>query len=217
MRPPLERPILLLIFNRPDKVRVLMEALAAVRPARLFISADGPRPHVSSDIERCAEARRVAQKLSWPCEIETNFSETNLGCKVGVSSAITWFFSRVEEGIILEDDCIPDPSFFPYCAELLERYRNNERVMHINGTTLLDINEVREPNHSYHFSHIDSVWGWATWRRAWKLYDIDMLYADTLYEDRATQKAFKRKIDLKFWLELFRHVREKNIDTWDAQ
>lgn len=201
-------PLLLIIFNRPDKVRTLVAALEKARPSRVFIAADGARANVPGEKERCAEARAIATSLSWPCEIETRFSDKNLGCKIGVSTAIDWFFSRVDEGIVLEDDCIPDPSFFSFCGELLERYRTDDRVMHIGGTTFLDAAETSEPGASYHFSRIAHIWGWATWKRAWEAYDIDMKGLDGMKKDFPYAR---------YWIGLFKHVRDKKIDTWDAQ
>lgn len=210
-------PVLIIIFNRPDKVRSLMKALEKVRPTRLFISADSPRPNRPEDIGNCAESRRIATEVSWPCEIKTNFSDTNLGCKLGVSSAITWFFSHVEEGIILEDDCIPNETFFQYVGDLLEKYNDAENVMHISGTTLLDRSDVSSPELSYHFSHIAHVWGWATWRRAWDKFDLNMPALDSEGTKTALSTNFNKRSHARFWLDLFRHVRDKGIDTWDAQ
>jgi hypothetical protein len=207
-------PILLIIFNRPDKVEKLIAALEKIKPSSLYIFADGPRDHVPSDKEKCEEARRIASFISWPCTIEKNFQQSNLGCRVGVSSAITWFFFHVDAGIILEDDCLPDPSFFPYCSELLDRYRDNEEIMHINGTTFLDENNSA---FSYHFSRVDHVWGWATWRRAWNKYDIEMKNIETLSKSADAKSLFLKERSFNFWIDLFKHVRDKKIDTWDAQ
>jgi len=120
-------PVLFLIFNRPDTTTRVFEAIRAARPERLYVAADGPRMTREGEAERCAEARRIATAVDWPCEVKTLFRETNLGCRAAVSGAITWFFEHEEEGIILEDDCLPDPSFFPYCTELLAHYRDTGR------------------------------------------------------------------------------------------
>lgn len=201
-------PILLIIFNRPDKVQALVNALSKLKPRRIYVSADGPRENVPEDKERCEAARKIIREISWPSEVITNFSEKNLGCKEAVSKGITWFFEHVDEGIILEDDCIPSPSFFPFCDQLLERYRSNKEVMHINGTTFLTPQEATNQSDSYHFSRIPHVWGWATWKRAWSMYDIDMKGIDSV------QNSFPHA---KYWKNLWKHVRNKKIDTWDAQ
>ncbi len=170
-------PILFLIFSRPDTTKRVFEAIRAARPRQLFIAADGPRPHKEGEAERCEECRRIVSEVDWPCEVHTLFRDVNLGCGPGVSAAITWFFEHVEEGIILEDDTLPGPGFFRFCSELLEKYRHDTRVMAVSGSSLpCRLSENSE--YSYFFSNWDYIWGWATWRRAWKHYD----YAMTSYE-----------------------------------
>ena len=165
-------PVLFLIFNRPDTTALVMEAIRAARPARLYVAADGPRPGCPGDAERCAEARRVVTAVDWPCQVKTLFRETNLGCRKAVSSAIDWLFACEEEGIILEDDCVPTSDFFSFCGELLERFRDDKQIMAICGSCYAEA----EPNYraSYYFSYYADPWGWATWRRAWRLYDGDL-------------------------------------------
>lgn len=166
-------PILFLIFSRPDTTQKVFEAIRAARPRQLFIAADGPRPHKEGEAERCAECRRIVSQVDWPCEVHTLFRDKNLGCGRAVSGAITWFFEHVEEGIILEDDTLPGPGFFRFCSELLEKYRYDTRVMAVSGSALpcrLSANS----EYSYFFSNWDYIWGWATWRRAWKYYDYSM-------------------------------------------
>lgn len=206
-------PVLLIVFNRPDKVRQLITALQLVKPKRVYIAADGPRSHVTADNARCAEVRNLVSTLPWECDIHTHFQDTNLGCKQAVSSAISWFFNEVPEGIILEDDCIPLPSFFSYCAELLERYRNST-VMHINGTAFRG-KESR--SHSYYFSKLPLVWGWASWRRAWESYDIEMSDIRGLARELAEENIFSRRRFRHYWITLFEHIRSVPINTWDAQ
>src|SRR5262245_56278428 len=129
-----EVPVLFLVFNRPDTTARVMEAIRAARPERLYVAADGPRENNAGEAEeRCAEVRQLATRVNWPCEVRTLFREHNLGCRKAVSSAITWFFEQEPEGIILEDDCLPSQSFFPFCAELLARFRDDERIMFITG------------------------------------------------------------------------------------
>jgi hypothetical protein len=168
-------PILFLIFSRPDTTRRVFEAIRAARPRQLFIAADGPRPHKQGEAERCAECRRIATQVDWPCEVHTLFREENLGCGRAVSGAITWFFEHVEEGIILEDDTLPGPGFFRFCSELLERYRYDTRVMAVSGSSL-PCRLSNDSKYSYFFSNWDYIWGWATWRRAWKHYDYEMTH-----------------------------------------
>ncbi len=201
-------PILFIIFNRPDHTSRVFEAIRKARPQQLFIAADGARINKVGEKELCEVTRSVVNKIDWQCEVKTRFQDKNLGCKQNVSGSITWFFENVESGIILEDDCLPVPSFFPYCAELLERYKNNTKVMHINGSNFLKSSEITDPKYSYRFSDLPQIWGWATWKRAWEKYDISMNHLDEM----SSKHGY-----LKFLLKHLKHVRDKNTDTWDAQ
>lgn len=210
-------PILFIIFNRPDQTKRVFEAIRAARPAKLFIAADGPRPSRPDDARLCAAAREAVKNVDWPCEVVARFQDANQGCRLHVSGAITWFFEQVEEGVILEDDCLPSPSFFSFCAEMLERYREDEEVMHVNGTDFLPFAPVDLARTNYHFSRCPHVWGWATWRRAWDRYDLDMRGLDAFERSPRAQSLFLRRSDLAFWARLFKHIRDKRVDTWDAQ
>jgi hypothetical protein len=152
----------------------------------------------------------------WNCKVEKLFQKENLGCKNAVSSSINWFFDNVEEGIILEDDCIPNTSFFKFCSELIEKYRNNEKIMHINGTSLLNSKFIEFKKETFHFSRCAHVWGWATWKRAWKKYDINMSDIENLEKKLLENKKIKI-INTKYWIKLFKYIKDKKIDTWDAQ
>lgn len=170
-------PVLLTVFNRPDKTKAVMENLRQIKPNRLFVSADGPRPGHPADIEKCRLAREEATKVDWACDIKTRFLVDNMSCDPAVSSAIDWFFQNVEYGIILEDDCIVHPHFFRFCGELLVRYYDDQRIMQISS---LSPYPMRQHPYDYHFSR--RFWcsgGWATWHRAWKHYTFNMLrYGD---------------------------------------
>jgi hypothetical protein len=208
-----EVPILFLVFNRPDATAQVMDAIRAARPERLYIAADGPRDGKPGEAERCAEVRGLATQVDWPCEVGTLFRECNLGCRDAVSSAITWFFEQEPEGIILEDDCVPSLSFFPYCAELLARFRNDERIMCITGN-----NFQRDMNgypYSYYFSKYNHIWGWATWRRAWRCYDDTMkLYPE--YVDYNSFKSLSCSRDFfDYWKGELEKVYHRTLDTWD--
>ncbi len=165
-------PVLFLVFNRPDSTRKVFDAIRSARPPKLYITADGPRPDRPAEAKLCSEVRAIASAVDWPCEVKTLFRESNLGCKAGVSSGITWFFSHEDEGIILEDDVLPVPTFFNFCDEMLERYRDDARVSMISGCNL--ISNHFSPKQSYFFSRYNLIWGWATWRRAWQHYDVAM-------------------------------------------
>ena len=209
----LDTPVLFLVFNRPDLARRVFERIRAVRPARLFIAADGPRADRPDDIQACRETRRLAAQVDWPCEVKTLFRENNLGCRLAVSTAITWFFEQVEAGIILEDDCDPDPSFFPYCAELLERYRDHEQVMSIGGNCFQP-DELRR-GASYSFSIYHHIWGWATWRRAWRHFDSSLASQPNLFDGAWLSHLLGSEPAARFWSQMIAQYHEGRIDTWD--
>jgi len=165
---PFDTPVLYLIFNRPAHTARSFAAIRERRPTRLFIAADGPRAHVQTDAARVAQCRALASAVDWPCEVQTLYRDENLGCRFAVSGGISWFFDHVDKGIILEDDCVPGPDFWPFCATLLERYADDPRVMCISGNNFLPTwPTTRE---MYYFSRYPHIWGWATWARAWVEY-----------------------------------------------
>jgi hypothetical protein len=167
-----DTPILLIVFNRPEQTRKLMDRIRGIRPKNLFIAADGPRKNRPGDFEKCAEVKKIAiSAIDWECEVKTLFREENIGCGLGPSEGITWFFSQVEMGIILEDDCLPSVSFFGYCAELLDRYKNDDRIMMVSGFNHLG--KWHDDSIDYFFSE-GSIWGWATWKRAWSKFDFKL-------------------------------------------
>lgn len=208
-------PVLFLIFNRPDNTRRISDAINAYQPEQLFIAADGPRADKPGEAELCALARAIATEISWKCEIKTLFRSQNLGCKEAVSNAITWFFDHVDEGIILEDDCLPDSSFFPFCAELLEKYRDNEQVMSISGSNLLGKSGNNQLQ-SYFRGH-GGIWGWATWKRAWMRYDITMKG----WPQTKTKRKIRYAIGTREWYDTYYSMFESSydgtLDTWDIQ
>ena len=208
-------PVLFLIFNRPDTTEKVFQQIRAARPARLFVSADGPRKNKDGERQRCEEARKIIGMVDWKCELKTRFSDDNLGCRVAVSSAIDWFFDYVEEGIILEDDCLPDSSFFPFCEALLAKYRDDQRIMHIGGTNFQD-GRVRG-NGSYYFSRITHIWGWATWRRAWEKYDVTVSTFDEFIVNNRIADIFPERRTQKYLLRDFHQVHANKKDTWDIQ
>jgi Glycosyl transferase family 2 len=166
----LNTPVILSVFNRPASTARVFEAIAQAKPRQLFVFADGPSSAADTDL--CAQARAVVEKVSWDCDVKYRYSDTNLGARECYKSGVDWAFSEVDEGIILDDDCVPDPTFFLFSQDMLERYRHQPRVMMICGTNYLG--HWKEDCQSYHFSHFGSVWGWASWKRAWAFYDASM-------------------------------------------
>jgi hypothetical protein len=202
-------PVSLLIFNRPELTELVFREIRRVQPVRLFVAADGPR----NEAERilCARTRGIIKQIDWDCEVQTLFRDENLGCKKAVSDAIHWFFEQAEEGIILEDDTLPSHSFFHYCRELLEQYRNDERIMHISGENPLDHPVSHD---SYYFSKIEHCWGWATWKRAWRHFDIGMHTLDGFIENDILSSIFFTDSQKKYWKDIFVKVKNGAIDSW---
>lgn len=161
-------PVLFLVFNRPEQTARVFEAIRQARPSRLYVAADGPRPDRPRDAQACAQTRAIATEIDWPCQLHTLMRDFNLGCAQAVSQAITWFFEQEEEGIVIEDDCLPDASFFPYCSRLLHRYRHDQRVGQVCGFNLLP---EESATYDYFASHFGWSWGWGAWRRSWSAYD----------------------------------------------
>jgi hypothetical protein len=210
-------PILFLIFNRPDVTQRVFDAIRQARPPKLYIAADGPRQGRAGEAARCKAVQAITSKVDWPCEVSRLIREENLGCKIAVSSAIDWFFSQEPEGIILEDDCLPHPDFFPYCDELLAKYRDDERVGLISGTAFGDLkNElIVKDDEDYLFCRYPSIWGWATWQRVWKDYDLNISlwksYRAEISNQTTNLKLRKRNN------QLFDLAYTSKIDTWDYQ
>lgn len=211
-----DTPIALIVFNRPDKIERLLNVIRHIQPTKLFVIADGPRADRPDDREKCEMTRSVIDKIDWPCEVVKRYADVNLGCGLNPSAGITWVFSQVEEAIILEDDCMPDLSFFPFCQELLERYRDDERVMHIAGSNYCT-EDVQVAN-SYSFSRYTLSWGWATWKRAWQHYDFDLKLWDQLRDTTFLQDVLNGdQHDVKNWTKIFQTVYDSHQDCWDYQ
>lgn len=168
----MKTPVVLILFKRADTTRKVFDVIRQAKPEKLFLIADGPRANHSDDVISCQETRSVVSEVDWDCSVLKNFSDVNMGLKDRVSSGLNWVFDTVDRAIILEDDCVPDLSFFQFCEELLEQYQHDERVMMLTGTNILG--QWKSDQQSYHFSYYASCWGWATWKRAWQFYDINM-------------------------------------------
>lgn len=210
-----DTPILFIIFNRPDVTQVVFDEIRKLKPRHLFVTADGPRMDKPGEKEKCDAARSIIEQVDWECDVQRNFSDVNLGCKKGVSSGIDWFFDHVEEGIILEDDCVPDPSFFSFCAELLDRYWDDERVMMISGDNF-QFGEKRGYG-SYYFSKYAHIWGWATWKRAWQLYDVDMKTFPVFVSQGGMADVWDNRSVRFVWQKTLQNNFDGKVDTWDHQ
>ena len=210
----LRTPVALLIFNRPDTTECVFNAIARARPSKLLVVADGPRDSRAGEAARCEQTRAIIKRVDWDCEVITNFADRNMGCKLRVSSGIDWIFEQVEEAIILEDDCLPDSSFFRFCDEMLERYRDNERVGMVSGGNL-QFGRHRGTD-SYYFSKYTHIWGWASWRRAWKYYDRDITHWPEFKAQGLLEQMFATPGEQTYWQNSFQWVHEGSLDTWDV-
>lgn len=210
-----EIPILMLVFNRPNHTQKVLERILEINPSKIYVVADGPRVNREDDHINSKATRALFSNLRGDVEIITHFRDENLGCRKSVSEGISWFFAQEEMGIILEDDCLPDLSFFTFASNLLHRYVNEPRVMHISANNFQPSTFEWEP--SYYFSQFPHIWGWATWRRAWNG------YSSTL--DNISKKDFGELLDNNFlswnqkqvFKDKYELVKLGEIDTWDYQ
>lgn len=217
-----DTPILFLIFNRPDTTALVFEQIKRVQPKHLFIAADGPRDNRPGEADLCKASRDILLKgIDWDCEVKTLFRDENLGCKKAVAGAINWFFKNVAQGIILEDDCLPDQSFFQYCEQLLERHKDDEHIISIGGTNL---GYKFKNKDSYAYSRFMNMWGWATWRRAAQLVDYDMKswkrkqFKSLFLQKTIQSHYFSLDINwINYWKNHFNLTSSGTINTWDYQ
>ena len=206
-------PVLIIAFNRPTCLERLITALRDVKPTKVYFACDGPRVGVEDEEELVAAVRRTIDLIDWPCRIEKKIGDVNLGCKAGVASAIDWLFDNEEEGIILEDDCIPGRDFFEFCEQMLARYRNVEQVFAITGNNFQ--NGWLPADSTYYYSKYMHVWGWATWRRAWHSYDGDLTFLPELLSDAEWVSLHPNQKERTYWEKILQRVRRNEIDTWD--
>jgi hypothetical protein len=207
-------PVALMVFSRPETTRLVFEQIARARPRTLFVVADGPRPNREGEAERCAAVRDLIERVDWRCDLYKEYSGVNLGCRRRMSSGLSWVFSAVEEAIVLEDDCVPEPGFFRYCEELLARYREDRRVLMMSGFNFEGTTTCAS---SYFISRYPHVWGWASWRRVWQQYDVDMRDWPSWRRSVEFRAAFDTRNEREFWRRTFDRVYSGEIDTWDVQ
>ena len=200
----LDTAVLLLAFNRPDTTARVLDSIRRSRPTRLYVAVDGPRKARPSDMDRCAEVRRLVATVDWPCRLQTLFRQENLGCKRGVSTAIDWFFSQEERGIVLEDDCLPSQSFFRFSEESLERFKDDPRIFAIQGSFF---GSAVTPRSSYLYSKMFYMWGWASWADRWRSVRVENL-------DLA---GIRRALDEEDWLGAGYWIRNYWLDVVERQ
>lgn len=208
-------PVLFLVFNRPDVTKRVFEVIRGIRPSKLYIAADGPRASRIDEGKLCDEVRKITEAIDWPCEVKRKYADNNIGSKKGIPQAISWFFENEFEGIILEDDCLPNKSFFYFCQELLSKYKDVEKVKMISGNNFQFGKKYGDA--SYYFSSIPSIWGWATWRRAWSDFDIDMKTYPEFKKSKSITKIFRDKNIQNYWLRFFNKLYTRKLNSWDSK
>lgn len=209
----LDVPVVLIMFRRPEPTRAVLDAISAVEPRRLFVIADGPRPDRPDDLAKCQESRALLDRVTWNCGLQVDLAEHNLGCGRRISSGLDWVFEHVDRAIILEDDCVPDPSFFHFCEELLERHEADPRIRTISGHNVLS--GRTRTDWSYHFSSFHRIWGWATWRRSWRRVDMGMrLWPQVRDGGWLTDMIGGDRRSARFWGDRFEATYTGRIDSW---
>jgi hypothetical protein len=204
--------VLFIVFNRPETTRRVFDAIKTAKPKRLYIAADGPRPDFPDDDLLCRQTRDIVSEIDWDCKVKTLFGDENAGCRYGVSAAVGWFFSHEEEGIILEDDCLPADNFFKFCDELLEKYRYDTRVRHITGCNLQF--GKKWGNASYYFSSRVHVWGWASWKRVWDDYDVELAKYNVADVKAQMKNIYDDDLVAEAWANIFKGVKANGINSW---
>ena len=208
----LETPIAFCIFNRPELTARVFEAIRCASPKQLLVIADGPREHQPGDAEAVEQTRKILDRIDWPCQVKTNFSPTNLGCRIRMATGLTWAFEQAEELIILEDDCLPDPTFFPFAQSLLRGYRDVPQIMMISGD---NFQPAPTSNNSYYFSRWAHIWGWASWRRAWNHFDLEIESWPATKINGLLAGQVDSPAEYQYWASVFDQVHQGQIDTWD--
>jgi hypothetical protein len=208
-------PILFLTFQRPDTTEKVFETIRKIRPDKLYIAQNYHANNNLEDLKKWMEVRKIIESVDWNCDVKRLYRNQHLNVKISISSAISWFFENEEKGIILEDDCLPHLSFYTFCEEMLNRYEKDTRIMMIGGTNyLLDKYKLKD---SYCFSRYFAIWGWATWRRSWKLYDIKMNNWEKLKNENQLKSYYSEKYILNHIKSILNAAYNGDVSTWDTQ
>jgi hypothetical protein len=213
----MKSPVLLVAWRRPELTRRVIASIRTYAPDQMYVACDGPNPQRQGEQDKVNETRRVIDsEINWPCKIYRRYSETNQGCRLGVSSAISWFFENVEEGIIIEDDCLPNIGFYNFCENLLNRYRDNDKVCCISGNNFQG--GAWRSDGSYYFSRYNHCWGWASWRKAWDAYDAELEGWKSIRQTKKIREIFSNPIEAEYWSKLCDSMLFQGIpDTWDIR
>jgi hypothetical protein len=212
----MKTPVTLIIFKRPETTQKVFEVIRQAKPTKLFVVADGPRIDREGEVQKCEAARAIIDKVDWDCEVVKNYSDINLGCAKRVSSGLDWVFNNVEESIILEDDCIPHPTFFAFAEELLDKYRDDSRIASITAQNA-QLGRKRT-NYSYYYSRYSHCWGWATWKRAWQYYDLHIKLWQEVKANNILNGILIDPKAVSYWHKVFNTIAKNPTGiTWDYQ
>jgi hypothetical protein len=210
----LKTPVALFIFRRPDTTAQVFAEIAKAKPPQLLVVANAPRDDQEEEAKSRA-TRAIIERVDWDCQVLKRYSGVHINIKEQIGGGLSWVFDQVEDAIILEDDCVPHQSFFPFCDELLEKYRHDTRVMMIAGLNYLG--EWKPELQSYHFSHMAGTWGWASWRRAWQMFDLEMKWWPYVLESGFLEEFLPNPRYRRFWQNIFQLTYEGKLNTWDYQ
>lgn len=210
----MKKPILLIAFNRPEKTKIVFQEIKKYKPEEFYFAVDGPRDLSTDDIQKCEDVKKIADMIDWDCEIHTLFQKENLGVDPGMETAISWFFDNVEDGIILEDDCLPQQSFFKFSEILLDKYKNDPKVFMICGTNFQD-GENRGTG-SYYFSNYPT-WGYAMWKRSWKNFDSKLNSFPVFKKNKEIHLVLQDVKQIRFWMKFFEKIYNKKFNFTDSR
>ncbi|MBD2189000.1 glycosyltransferase family protein [Pseudanabaena mucicola] len=205
-------PIVLIVYNRLKQTQMVVSRILESKPSQVFLVADGPKNFKHDDHAKCQSVIQFLEQTNWNCQVFRNYSETNLGCKIRTSTGLDWVFSQVDSAIIFDDDCLPDHSFFPFCEELLEKYRDDQRIFAISGDNFQD--GRKRNDYSYYYSLYPHVWGWATWRRAWQHYDGEMKLWETARDEGWLNDILQNDASVKYWKYKLQQTHKGKFDDW---
>jgi len=209
----IDTPVVFFIFNRPRHTQISFSEIKNQQPKQLFVIADGPRNSHPNDAHKVEETRRIIEQVNWPCKLELNYSNINLGCRKRLITGLDWVFSKVDRAIVIEDDIVPNPDFFQYCDLLLEKYKDQNEIMAISGDNFQD--GIVRGEASYYFSKYAHIWGWATWARSWKLNDPDISFWPKFKASQNWDSLALSRNEKKYWESILNKMYLHQIDTWD--
>lgn len=214
----LEAPVLLIGFNRPDTTQQVFDKIREVQPAKLYFAVDGPRHNQEGEAELVANVKQIVKQVDWQCNVKCLFRGNNLGCKFGVSGAISWALENEDRVIIVEDDIVAVPSFFHFAEELLEKYKDDDRIAMISGNNYTPINTIKC---DYLFSKYGHIWGWATWKRVWDKFDVNLPYLKEDIEKEYLKTLGLQTEEMKYFEKYARNIlyliENNKMNAWGYQ